>query len=159
MPSAAASQDPPSPSHHASSSKLQPHAVKPAVVDSGSGISLASISTRNGDDDSEFEGSKPDAAFAPAVIEEGDLAACEAADYSCLQILPSLVAYNLALYKPLRLIVCTICQICIIPSNNLLHLLKHLHEQDHALYQKLCSSNTKVLAELKKGLGNKVDED
>lgn len=157
-PSAAVSQaqDPPSPSH-ASSSKLRPRAVKPV---SGSDTSLASISTQdNGDDDSEFEGSEPDVAFAPVVVDAGDLAAHEAADYSCLQIPPSLLAYNLALYEPLRLIVCTICRICVIPGNNLLHLLKHLHEQDHVLYRKWRSSDTEVLAELKEGLGDKVDKD
>jgi hypothetical protein len=104
--------------------------------------SLASILTQgNDDDDPEFdagEGSKfePDITLAPVVIEEGDFVAYETADYSCLQITPSLATYKLALYEPLRLIVCTICQVCIIPGKNLMHLIKHLHEQGHVLHRK-----------------------
>jgi hypothetical protein len=86
--------------------------------------SLASILTQgNDDDDLEFdagEGSEfePDITLAPVVIEEGDFAAYETANYSCLQIMPSLATYKLALYESLRLIVCTICQVCIIKKSN-----------------------------------------
>lgn len=88
----------------------------------------------------------------PWVIEKEDPLSQEAAAHKQLQVPDFLNKYCLAIYPPLRLLICVQCHNVIIPGDSFELIISHLRQKTHFLHGAPLSLNDIVLNELRDGL-------
>jgi len=104
------------------------------------------------DSESEYD-PVADTTSAPIIIDEGNYSAREVASFARLQVPSCLQPLELAIYDPLKLLLCTKCRLGVVPGDHFALAIKHLRKQDHFLFGKPRTEDEHVRTELATSLG------